>query len=59
MTIRQTLKEAAARLDAAGVPDSAYDAQAMLAHVLGETALRYVGRVSRRERGEPLLFAVG
>ena len=37
MTIRQTLKEAAARLDAAGVPDSAYDAQAMLAHVLGET----------------------
>ena len=37
MTIRQTLKEAAAQLDAAGVPDSAYDAQVMLAHVLGET----------------------
>ena len=37
MTIRETLKEAAARLDAAGVPDSAFDAQAMLAHVLHET----------------------
>lgn len=37
MTIRETLKAAAARLEAAGVPDSTYDAQAMLAHVLGES----------------------
>ena len=37
MTIRQTLREAAARLERAGVPDSAYDAQVMLAHVLGES----------------------
>ena len=36
MTVRETLKAAAARLAAVGVPDSAYDAQAMLAHVLGE-----------------------
>ena len=31
------LKAAASRLENAGVPDSAYDAQAMLAHVLGES----------------------
>ena len=37
MTIRETLKAASARLEAAGVPDSAFDAQAMLAHVLHET----------------------
>ena len=36
MTIRETLRSAAARLERAGVPDSAYDAQVMLAHVLGE-----------------------
>ena len=37
MTIRETLKAASLRLEAAGVPDSAFDAQAMLAHVLHET----------------------
>jgi len=37
VTIREMLKAAASRLENAGVPDSAYDAQAMLAHVLGES----------------------
>lgn len=75
MTIRRTLSAASARLAAAGVPDSAYDAQAMLAHVLGEdrlrmraeadrevpqeAAARYGAMLARRERREPLQYILG
>ena len=75
MTIRQALREAAARLEAAGVPDSAYDAQAMLAHVLGEDMLRmraegyreapaqalerYESLIARREKREPMQYILG
>ena len=48
MTIRRTLSAASARLAAAGVPDSAYDAQAMLAHVLGEDRLRMRAEADRK-----------
>ena len=39
MTIREVLKAATARLDAAGVPNGDYDAAVMLAHVMDEDAL--------------------
>lgn len=75
MTIRETLKAASARLEAAGVPDSAYDAQAMLAHLLGEDMLRmraegyrelpeavharYEAMLARREMREPMQYILG
>lgn len=75
MTIRQALKSAKNRLEAAGVPDSGYDASLMLAHLLGEDRLRmqlddarevapemlaqYEAMVSRREAREPLQYILG
>ena len=75
MTIRQTLAAAARRLEAAGVPDAQYDAQAMLAHVLGEDMLgmrieggrevsaeafaRYEAMLSRRAVREPMQYILG
>ncbi len=40
MTIFEALKNAAAQLDAAGVPDSRLDAEYLLAHVLGITRMQ-------------------
>ena len=75
MTIREVLKAAAARLDAAGVPNSDYDAAQMLAYVLGEDALmmrlnnhrtlsdmhagRYAQLIARREKREPMQYILG
>ena len=75
MTIREVLKAATARLDAAGVPNSDYDAAAMLAHVLGEDALmmrlnghrelpvskqeEYETILARREKREPMQYILG
>ena len=74
MTIREALK-AAARLDAAGVPNADYDAAQMLAHVLGEDALmmrlnnhrildeakraEYDALIARREKREPMQYILG
>lgn len=75
MTIREVLKAATARLNAAGVPNSDYDAAAMLAHVLGEDALMlrmnswkempaerlegYEAIIARREKREPMQYILG
>ena len=75
MTIREALKAAAARLDAAGVPNADYDAAQMLAHVLGEDALmmrlnnhrildeakraEYDALIARREKREPMQYILG
>ena len=75
MTIREALKAAGARLEAAGVPNAAYDAMQMLAHVLGEDALMmrlnaqrqlgeeslaaYEAIVARREKREPMQYILG
>ena len=75
MTIREVLKAATARLEAAGVPNGDYDAAVMLAHVLGEDALMlrmnswkqmpqdqmesYEAILSRREKREPMQYILG
>lgn len=75
MTIRETLKRAAARLESAGVPNGDYDAAQMLAHVLGEDALMmrlnnhraldaeklaaYEALIARREMREPMQYILG
>lgn len=75
MTIREVLKQAAARLERAGVPNGDYDAAVMLAHVLGEDALMlrmngwkempqdrlesYEAILARRERREPMQYILG
>ncbi|MBR3795594.1 MAG: peptide chain release factor N(5)-glutamine methyltransferase [Clostridia bacterium] len=75
MTIREALKNAAARLEAAGVPNADYDAAQMLAHVLGEDALmmrlnnhrmlsethaaQYELLIARREKREPMQYILG
>lgn len=75
MTIREALKAAAARLEAAGVPNGDYDAAQMLAHVLGEDALmmrlnnhrmlsdphaaQYEQLIARREKREPMQYILG
>ena len=74
-TIRETLRSAAERLKAAGVPDAAMDAALLLAHVTGEPQLNlradpgrelsrtaceaYEALVSRRARREPLQYITG
>ena len=75
MTIRELLKQAAARLEKAGVPNSDYDAREMLAHVLEEDALMmrmkagrevpqdklevYEAIIARREKREPMQYILG
>ncbi len=75
MTIREALKAATARLEAAGVPNGDYDAAQMLAHVLGEDALmmrlnnhrvlsdthaaQYGALIARREKREPMQYILG
>ena len=75
MTIREVLKQAAIRLEAAGVPNGDYDAAVMLAHVLEEDALMlrmnswknmpaeklesYEAIIARREKREPMQYILG
>ena len=75
MTIREVLKAATARLEAAGVPNGDYDAAVMLAHVLGEDMLMmrlnnhralgeaqqaaYDALIARREQREPMQYILG
>ena len=75
MTIREALKQATARLGAAGVPNSDYDAAVMLGHVMGEDALMlrmnswkdvpadrleaYEAIIARREKREPMQYILG
>lgn len=75
MTIREVLKRATARLESAGVPNSDYDAAAMLAHVMGEDMLMmrfnshreatqdvldaYEAMLARRETREPMQYILG
>ena len=75
MTIREILKQAAARLHQAGVPNGDYDAAVMLAHVLDEDALMlrmnswkdmpqdkledYEAILARREMREPMQYILG
>lgn len=75
MTIREAIRQAGARLEAAGVPNAPYDAAQMLAHVLGEDALmmrlnshrtleedvlaRYEDILVRREAREPMQYILG
>ena len=75
MTIREMLKSASARLESAGVPNAAYDAMQMLAHVLREDALMmrlnghrelaqdkheaYEAILARREKREPMQYILG
>jgi len=75
VTIREAIRAGAERLDAAGVPNAAYDAQQMLAHVLGEDALMmrmqgmrpldethaaaYEALLARREKREPMQYILG
>lgn len=75
MTIRETLRAAAARLERCGVPGADYDAAQMLAHVLGEDALMmrlnshrevsgeaqaaYEAMLVRREMREPMQYILG
>lgn len=75
MTIREALKEAGRRLEAAGVPNAGYDAMQMLAHVLSEDALMmrlnghrtlaaaqitaYEAILARREKREPMQYILG
>ena len=75
MTIREVLKAATARLEAAGVPNGDYDAAVMLAHVMDEDALmlrlnswkampeeklaQYEAIIARREKREPMQYILG
>ena len=74
MTIRETLGEAAATLEAAGCPSPAVDAEWLLAHVLdvsrsalhgsardpgADERARYRELVARRARREPLAYILG
>ena len=75
MTIREALAWGKQKLLAADVPDAAYDAQAMLAHVLGEdmlrmraeswreiaaeAAARYEAMIARRAAREPMQYILG
>lgn len=72
MTIREVLKAATAKLEAAGVPNADYDAAVMLGHVMGEDALmlrmnswktmpqeklaEYEAILARREKREPMQY---
>ena len=72
MTIREVLKAATAKLEAAGVPNADYDAAVMLGHVMGEDALmlrmnswktmpqekfaEYETILARREKREPMQY---
>lgn len=75
MTVAQALRSATQRLTDAGVPDAAYDASQMLAHLLGENALAmrlsgertlppqtlsaYDALVERRRAREPMQYILG
>lgn len=75
MTIRETLRAATARLEAAGVPNADYDAAQMLARVMDEDALMmrlnsgrevgterqaaYEALLARREAREPMQYILG
>lgn len=75
MTIREALRRAQAQLEEAGVPDADYDAQEMLAHLLGEDRLRmraegyrampeadiarYDALIARRKAREPMQYILG
>lgn len=75
MTIRQILAKATSALREADVPDAAYDAQAMLAHLLRENVLnmridsgrelsadviaRYEAMLARRAAREPMQYILG
>ena len=75
MTIRQCLAWATRTLSEAGVPDADYDAQEMLAHVLGEDRLcmridsgrelddsvlsHYESLIGRRAAREPMQYILG
>ena len=75
MTIREALKRARVQLEAAGVPDAAYDASLMLSLLLDEDRLRmrfddlrevdedvlarYEAMCARRGAREPLQYIVG
>jgi len=75
VTIRELLKQATARLNAAGVPNADYDAAQMLSYVLGEDALmlrmnswkampeekleEYEAIIARREMREPMQYILG
>lgn len=74
-TIRQALRQAAARLENAGVPDAMHDAALLLSHLLGEPPLNlradagrplpegaetdYEALIHRRETREPLQYITG
>lgn len=75
MTVAQALRSATQRLTDAGVPDAAYDASQMLAHLMGENALAmrlsgertlppqtlsaYDALVERRRAREPMQYILG
>lgn len=75
MTIREAIRETAARFERAGVPDAQYDAATMLAHILCENQLEmrldagrqvpaqaleiYERMAARRERREPMQYILG
>ena len=75
MTVAQALRSATQRLTDAGVPDAAYDASQLLAHLLGENALAmrlsgertlppqtlsvYDALVERRRAREPMQYILG
>jgi len=75
MTILETIKNAAAQLDAAGVPDSRLDAEYLLAHILGLTRMQLLlvnsnelssdnqaafdALLARRSLREPLQYILG
>jgi release factor glutamine methyltransferase len=75
LTLREALREAARRLEAAGCPSPRVDAEYLLAHALGrsrtklyfdldaplapEAEQRYRGLVQRRARREPLAYVLG
>ena len=75
MTIRDVLRQASARLEAAGVLNADYDAAVMLGHVMDEDALMlrmnswkempqdklegYEAIIARREKREPMQYILG
>ena len=75
MTVREILRWGTQQLNAAGVPDGDFDAQEMLAHVLGEDRLRmraeswrdvpqeaqarYCSMIARRQAREPMQYILG
>ena len=75
MTVREILRWGTQQLNDAGVPDGDFDAQEMLAHVLGEDRLRmraeswrdvpqeaqarYCSMIVRRQAREPMQYILG